>query len=84
MRSVFLIPALLFIRPSIAGYVLVDDYNPSTFFNMFDFFTGADPTEGAGGSLAFNASRCKVNLRTAIEVATRKLETISQSKYFQR
>ena len=31
---------------STAGYVLEDDYEPSTFFSMFDFFTGADPTNG--------------------------------------
>lgn len=28
-----------FVDLSIAGYVIEDDYTPSTFFNMFDFFT---------------------------------------------
>jgi hypothetical protein len=31
---------------SIAGYTLQDDYNPSKFFDMFDAFTGSDPTDG--------------------------------------
>jgi hypothetical protein len=31
---------------SIAGYVLKDDYNPSVFFDKFDFWTAADPTHG--------------------------------------
>ncbi|MCJ1361263.1 hypothetical protein MMC16_000361 [Acarospora aff. strigata] len=31
---------------SIAGYVLQDDYSPNNFFDMFDFFTGRDPTNG--------------------------------------
>lgn len=29
-----------------AGYTIRDDYNPSTFFSLFDFFTGPDPTHG--------------------------------------
>ncbi|KAI9873128.1 MAG: hypothetical protein M1830_000807 [Pleopsidium flavum] len=35
-----------FVDLSIAGYVIEDDYTPSTLFNMFDFFTGHDPTNG--------------------------------------
>ena len=31
---------------STAGYVLEDDYEPSSFFSMFSFFTGGDPTHG--------------------------------------
>ncbi|KIV77202.1 hypothetical protein PV11_09019 [Exophiala sideris] len=31
---------------STAGYVLEDDYSGDSFFSMFDFFTGADPTNG--------------------------------------
>ena len=30
----------------VAGYSLVDDYSGSKFFDMFDFFTGPDPTNG--------------------------------------
>jgi hypothetical protein len=41
LASTFLLPSL-----SIAGYVLQDDYNATTFFDMFDAFTGADPTQG--------------------------------------
>ncbi|KAK7542798.1 concanavalin A-like lectin/glucanase domain-containing protein [Phyllosticta citribraziliensis] len=29
-----------------ADYVLVDDYEPSNFFDKFDFFTANDPTQG--------------------------------------
>lgn len=35
-----------FVDLSVAGYALVDDYSGANFFNMFDFFTGADPTNG--------------------------------------
>ncbi|KAI1613799.1 endo-1,3(4)-beta-glucanase [Exophiala viscosa] len=31
---------------STAGYVLEDDYSGDSFFSMFDFFTGTDPTNG--------------------------------------
>ena len=34
---------------SIAGYVLEDDYM-TDFYGGFDFFTGADPTEGTSAS----------------------------------
>jgi hypothetical protein len=38
---------LTYLVPSTqAAYTLQDDYSPSNFFNMFDFFTGADPTNG--------------------------------------
>lgn len=33
---------------SIAGYALKDAYTPSNFFDMFNFFTGDDPTQGTG------------------------------------
>ncbi|KAF2801878.1 putative endo-1,3(4)-beta-glucanase, partial [Mytilinidion resinicola] len=39
-----LLTAAALIRLSIAGYVLQDDYSSANFFNMFDFFTGDDPT----------------------------------------
>lgn len=43
----FVFRALTFLVPSAqAAYTLQDDYSPSNFFNMFDFFTGADPTNG--------------------------------------
>lgn len=29
-----------------ASYMMEDDYEPSSFFSMFDFFTSADPTNG--------------------------------------
>lgn len=41
-----LIFSLLFVNFSIAGYVLEDDYTVSTFFDMFTFYTEADPTNG--------------------------------------
>ncbi len=34
------------IQLSIAGYALEDDYTPSNFFSMFQFFTDSDPTNG--------------------------------------
>lgn len=39
---------LAFVELGIAGYVVKDDYGPSNFFSMFDFFTDADPTHGFG------------------------------------
>jgi len=39
-----------FVEFGIAGYVLKDDYSPSSFFGMMDFFTDADPTHGHGMS----------------------------------
>lgn len=42
----FLFSLFSFVNLSIAGYVLKDDYNSASFFNMFDFFTEADPTHG--------------------------------------
>lgn len=41
-----LLLSLVFVRSSIAGYVLEDDYTPSNFFDMFAFWTEADPTNG--------------------------------------
>jgi hypothetical protein len=41
---------LLIARPSIAGYVLEDDYNPTSFLSMFNAYTGSDPTDGFGES----------------------------------
>jgi hypothetical protein len=35
----------------IAGYVLEDDYSPSTFLNSFTAFSGQDPTDGFGKKL---------------------------------
>ena len=31
---------------NMAQYILQDDYNPDSFFSMFNFFTGPDPTNG--------------------------------------
>ncbi|KAK6004007.1 hypothetical protein QM012_008857 [Aureobasidium pullulans] len=42
----FLFSLFSFVNLSIAGYVLQDDYNPASFFDMFDFFTYSDPTHG--------------------------------------
>lgn len=42
----FLFSLLSFVNLSIAGYALKDDYNPSVFFDMFDFWTWSDPTHG--------------------------------------
>jgi len=47
--------AILLIQSSIAGYVLVDNYEPSTFFEMFDFYTGSDPTDGTGLCVEFRS-----------------------------
>ncbi|KAJ9619908.1 hypothetical protein H2203_008182 [Taxawa tesnikishii (nom. ined.)] len=46
MSVVTLLSCLLFVNPSIAGYVLEDDYSPSNFFDMFSFWTSSDPTHG--------------------------------------
>lgn len=35
-----------FASPSMASYVVTDDYTVSNFFNMFSFFTDSDPTHG--------------------------------------
>lgn len=43
-----LILLIFLTRLSIAGYVIQDSYVPSNFFDMFDFFTGEDPTQGYG------------------------------------
>lgn len=32
--------------PGVAAYQLVDDYQPSVFFNKFNFFSSYDPTNG--------------------------------------
>jgi hypothetical protein len=48
MLYIFLFCSFVWIDPSIAGYALEDDYNPFTFFNMFEFFSGSDPTNGFG------------------------------------
>jgi hypothetical protein len=45
MRFSTLVSAAAFFELSIAGYVLEDDYM-TDFFSKFNFFTGADPTEG--------------------------------------
>ena len=37
---------LLFLHKAQAAYVLADDYSGETFFNLFDFFTDPDPTNG--------------------------------------
>ncbi|KAI4740816.1 endo-1,3(4)-beta-glucanase [Aureobasidium sp. EXF-12298] len=42
----FLFTLFSFVNLSIAGYALQDDYNSAAFFDMFDFFTEADPTHG--------------------------------------
>jgi hypothetical protein len=47
LRSTFLL-SLNFVRLSIAGYTLQDSYNPSNFFDQFNFFDGKDPTDGFG------------------------------------
>ena len=33
-------------KTALAAYSLVDDYSGANFFNMFDFYTGSDPTNG--------------------------------------
>ncbi|KAF2756718.1 hypothetical protein EJ05DRAFT_74508 [Pseudovirgaria hyperparasitica] len=38
--------SLALVRLSVAGYVLQDDYSGGNFFNMFNFYTGGDPTHG--------------------------------------
>jgi len=43
--SVLALSSLL-ISPALATYGLIDDYSGSNFFNMMNFFTGADPTNG--------------------------------------
>ncbi|KAF2836328.1 glycoside hydrolase family 16 protein [Patellaria atrata CBS 101060] len=46
MYRVLLIGLFAFIRATIAGYGLEDDYSTVNFFNMFNFFDGNDPTHG--------------------------------------
>ncbi|KAL1637071.1 hypothetical protein SLS56_000727 [Neofusicoccum ribis] len=46
MRFSTVIASSALVAPSIAGYVVQDDYSPENFFSMFDFYTGADPTNG--------------------------------------
>jgi len=48
MHASTFLPALgLFAQLSIAGYTLMDDYGTDTsFFDMFDFYTETDPTNG--------------------------------------
>ncbi|KAL4784172.1 concanavalin A-like lectin/glucanase domain-containing protein [Aspergillus varians] len=42
-----LLPAVgLAAKLASAAYVLQDDYSPDVFFDQFEFFTGADPTNG--------------------------------------
>jgi hypothetical protein len=43
--STTLVSAAAFFELCIAGYVLEDDYM-TDFYGNFNFFTGADPTEG--------------------------------------
>jgi hypothetical protein len=45
MRFSTLVSAAAFFELSIAGYVLEDDYM-TDFYSNFNFFTGADPTDG--------------------------------------
>ncbi|KAF1992133.1 glycoside hydrolase family 16 protein, partial [Aulographum hederae CBS 113979] len=45
-RTTLLSVLAILVNFSIAGYVLEDDYSPSTFFDKFDFFTDEDPTHG--------------------------------------
>lgn len=52
--STLLLGLSAFATPSIAGYVLEDDYSPSNFFSMFSFFTG-------GGMNLFMICRSKAN-----------------------
>lgn len=41
----------IYILPVVmATYVLQDDYTPSNFLSMFNFFDGSDPTQGYGMS----------------------------------
>ncbi|KAF2491064.1 hypothetical protein BU16DRAFT_469140 [Lophium mytilinum] len=47
MRSSILFAALLGAKQHVlGGYTLRDNYSPSNFFSMFDFWTAADPTNG--------------------------------------
>ncbi|KAF2809621.1 putative endo-1,3(4)-beta-glucanase [Mytilinidion resinicola] len=47
MRSSILFAALLGARQRVLGaYTLKDNYSPSNFFSMFNFWTAADPTNG--------------------------------------
>ncbi|KAI9325170.1 putative endo-1,3(4)-beta-glucanase [Zopfochytrium polystomum] len=43
--------------PVLAAYKLVDTFSGSTFFNNFDFFTGADPTHGTVQYLSQSAAQ---------------------------
>ncbi|KAK7527798.1 concanavalin A-like lectin/glucanase domain-containing protein [Phyllosticta citriasiana] len=46
VRAAPLILLTILLSRAAADYVLVDDYEPSNFFDKFDFFTANDPTQG--------------------------------------
>ncbi|GME35454.1 Glycoside hydrolase family 16 [Neofusicoccum parvum] len=45
-RLLHALAAVLLVRSTLAGYTLVSDYTPRTFFDHFSFFEGDDPTHG--------------------------------------
>ncbi|KAH7039117.1 concanavalin A-like lectin/glucanase domain-containing protein [Macrophomina phaseolina] len=45
-RLLYSLAAALLIHSTTAGYTLVRDYKPDTFFDHFGFFDGEDPTHG--------------------------------------
>ena len=46
MQAITLLTLLSLNHLSLATYTLVDNYDPTTFFNNFTFFSGSDPTNG--------------------------------------
>lgn len=48
VSSLFLrtVAAVSLLQPALGAYVLQDDFSGASFFDNFDFFTAADPTNG--------------------------------------
>ena len=50
---------------STAAYTIKDDYSPTNFFSMFDFFTDADPTDGYVDYISQSAAQSASLISTA-------------------
>lgn len=57
--------AALALANGIAGYTLVEDYLSGDFYSKFDFFTGADPTDGFVDYLTESAAKSGGLINTA-------------------
>ena len=55
-KTVFLLSLACFFSRGLAGYTLVKDYTFQNFFESFDFYTEADPTQGTVQYVDFEAA----------------------------